>query len=163
MLPLRGNFPVLGLNQGFIPIAGFNYGAQQWGRVRTVVTLALKVGTLIAVAICVSILAFAEPLVRLFTYEEELIAMAVPAIRVSFLATPLILFQLVGSAYFQAIGRARPALFLTMTKQGFCLIPLIYLLPKMVGLDGVWMAFPIADVLSASICFSYGSLIILRI
>jgi Na+-driven multidrug efflux pump len=123
--------------------------------VRKVVTMALKVGTFIAVAICVSILAFAEPLVRLFTYEQELIDMTVPAIRISFLATPLILFQLVGSAYFQAIGRARPALFLTMTKQGFCLIPLIYLLPKTVGLDGVWMAFPIADVLSASICFYF--------
>lgn len=149
------NFPVLGLNQGFIPIAGFNYGAEKWTRVRKVVTMALKVGTVIAATICVTILLCAEPLVRLFTSEQPLIDMAVPAIRISFLATPLILFQLVGSAYFQAIGRARPALFLTMTKQGFCLIPLIFLLPNINGLNGIWMAFPIADVLSASICFYF--------
>lgn len=149
------NFPVLGLNQGFIPIAGYNFGAKKWARVRKVVTMTLKVGTFIALGICIAILLFAGPIVRMFTTEQPLIDMAVPAIRISFLATPLILFQLVGSAYFQAIGRARPALFLTMTKQGFCLIPLIYFLPKFSGLDGIWMAFPIADVLSASICFYF--------
>lgn len=149
------NFPVLGINQGFIPIAGYNFGAQKWGRVRGVVVMALKVGTLIALGIFMGILLFSEQLVRLFTSEPDLIEIAVPALRVSFIATPLILFQLVSSAYFQAIGRARPALFLTLTKQGFCLLPLVYLLPKFFGLDGVWWAFPIADVLSAAICFYF--------
>ena len=149
------NFPVLGITQGFIPIAGFNYGAENWGRVRNVIKLALKSGTVIAVTIFLSILIFAEPLVRLFTNEKELIELTVPAIRIAFLATPCILFQLVGSAYFQAIGKALPALLLTMTKQGFCLIPLLFILPPIFDLDGVWMAFPIADILSASICFYF--------
>jgi putative MATE family efflux protein len=149
------NFPVLGITQGFIPITGYNYGAENWERVQKVISLALKVGTMIAVAIFLSILIFAEPLVRLFTTEQELIALTVPAIRIAFLATPCILFQLVGSAYFQAIGKARPALFLTLTKQGFCLIPLLFILPPIFKLDGVWMAFPIADVLSASICYYF--------
>jgi len=81
--------------------------------------------------------------------------MTVPAIRISFLATPLVLMQLIGSAYFQAIGKAIPALFLTLTKQGFCLIPLILLLPQFFNLTGVWVAFPIADILSAGICFYF--------
>ncbi len=149
------NFPVLGITQGFIPIAGFNYGAENWERVRNVISLALKSGTMIAVSIFLSILIFAEPLVRLFTNEQELINITVPAIRIAFLATPCILFQLVGSAFFQAIGKARPALFLTLTKQGFCLIPLLFILPPIFKLDGVWMAFPIADILSASICFYF--------
>lgn len=149
------NFPVLGITQGFIPIAGFNYGAESWGRVRSVISLALKAGTLIAVAIFLGILIFTGPLVRLFTPDEALIEMTVPAIRIAFLATPCILFQLIGSAYFQAIGKARPALFLTLTKQGFCLIPLLFILPPIFDLNGVWMAFPIADILSASICFYF--------
>ncbi|MEO1258799.1 MAG: MATE family efflux transporter [Bacteroidota bacterium] len=149
------NFPVLGITQGFIPIAGFNFGAENWERVRKVISLALKSGTIIAVGIFLSILLFADPLVRLFTTDEELVGLTVPAIRIAFLATPCILFQLVGSAYFQAIGKALPALLLTMTKQGFCLIPLLFILPPVFGLDGVWMAFPIADVLSASICFYF--------
>ena len=149
------NFPVLGVTQGFIPIAGFNYGAGNWLRVRNVTSLALKSGTVIAIAIFLSILVFTEPLVRLFTLDQQLIALTVPAIRIAFLATPCILFQLVGSAYFQAIGKAKPALFLTLTKQGFCLIPLLFILPPIFELDGVWMAFPIADILSASICYYF--------
>ena len=101
------------------------------------------------------ILIFAEEITALFTTDAELIAMTVPAIRISFLATPLVLIQLIGSAYFQAIGKAIPALFLTLTKQGFCLIPLILLLPQFYNLTGVWIAFPIADILSAGICFFF--------
>jgi len=149
------NFPVLGITQGFIPIAGFNFGAKNYMRVRNVISLALKSGTLIAVAIFAMIMLLSESIVHMFTNEQELIDLTAPAIRIAFLATPCILFQLVGSAYFQAIGKARQALFLTLTKQGFCLIPLLFILPPFFGLDGVWMAFPIADVLSASICFYF--------
>ncbi len=149
------NFPVLGITQGFLPIAGFNYGAANWNRVKSVVKLAIKVGTIIAVSLFVMIIIFAEQLAGLFTTDPNLIAMTVPAIRISFMATPLVLMQLIGSAYFQAIGKAVPALFLTLTKQGFCLIPLILLLPQFYELTGVWIAFPIADILSAGICFSY--------
>lgn len=149
------NFPVLGITQGFLPIAGFNYGAENWDRVRSVAKTAIKVGTFIAVIIFVLVQCFAEQLAALFTTDPALIAMTAPAIRISFLATPLLLIQLVGSAYFQAIGKAIPALFLTLTKQGFCLIPLILTLPSFYELDGVWIAFPIADVLSAGICFFF--------
>lgn len=149
------NFPVLGITQGFLPIAGFNYGAQNWERVRKVAKTAIKIGTLIALFIFVIVMCFAEQIAMLFTTDQELIALTAPAIRISFLATPLLLIQLVGSAYFQAIGKAIPALFLTLTKQGFCLIPLILTLPSLYNLNGVWMAFPIADVLSASICFYF--------
>jgi len=65
-----------------------------------------------------------------------------------FLATPVITAQLVGSAYFQAAGKALPALILTLLKQGFFLIPLVYILPKFFGLQGVWYSFPVADILA---------------
>lgn len=149
------NFPVLGITQGFLPIAGYNYGAEKWKRVRRTISLSLKSGTLIALGIFASILIFSEAIVRLFTTDADLIALAAPALRISFLATPLILIPLIGSAYYQSIGKAIPALFLTLTKQGFCLIPLLLLLPSVMGLNGIWFAFPIADVLSASISFYY--------
>ncbi len=149
------NFPVMGITQGFLPIAGFNYGAKNWNRVKSVIKLAIKAGTIIAISLFTMILIFAEQLAGLFTTNPELIAMTVPAIRINFIATPLVLIQLIGSAYFQAIGKAIPALFLTLTKQGFCLIPLILLLPQFYNLTGVWIAFPIADVLSAGICFYF--------
>jgi len=70
------------------------------------------------------------------------------ALRWVFAATPVIVVQLIGSIYFQAIGKAIPALFLSLTKQGFFLIPLVLILPSFFGVWGVWIAFPIADVLS---------------
>ena len=149
------NFPVLGITQGFLPIAGFNYGAENWDRVRSVAKIAIKAGTFIAVIIFVVVQCFSEQIASVFTTDPELIAMTAPAIRISFLATPLLLIQLIGSAYFQSIGKAIPALFLTLTKQGFCLIPLILTLPSFYELNGIWMAFPIADVLSAGICFFF--------
>ena len=79
----------------------------------------------------------------------------VPALRKAFLATPLLAFSLLSSAYFQAVGKALPALLLTLTKQGFFLIPLLLLLPRFFGLDGIWYAFPIADVGAAAICYWY--------
>lgn len=149
------NFPVMGITQGFLPIVGYNYGAQLWGRVRSMTTLSIGSATVIALFIFSGIMIFAPQLVALFTTEAELIEKAVPAMRWIFLATPLIAINLLGSAYFQAIGKSRPALLLTLTKQGFFLVPLILLLPMVFGLDGIWYSFPIADVGAAAISYVF--------
>lgn len=149
------NFPVLGITQGVVPILGFNYGAELWDRVREAIFLAIKSATGIAFSIFVFILAFAPFLVSIFTPDEQLIAAGSPAMRIAFLATPLIAINLIGSAYFQAIGKALPALLLALTKQGFFLIPLLLTLPRFFGLNGVWMSFPIADVGAALITYWY--------
>ena len=73
---------------------------------------------------------------------------APPAMRWVFAATPIIALQLIGAAYFQAVGKAIPALLLTLTRQGFFFIPLIVILPLYFGELGVWISFPIADVLA---------------
>lgn len=149
------NFPVLGVTQGFMPIAGYNFGAQKWGRVKKVINTAMGSGTLIALGIFACIMLFADQIVWVFSDDPELIEKTAPALRKVFLATPLITIQLVGSAYFQAIGKALPALLLTLTKQGFFLIPLILILPPIFNLDGIWYSFPIADVMAAGITFWY--------
>ena len=149
------NFPVLGITQGVVPIMGFNYGAQLWDRVKSAIKLSITSATLIAFSIFVMILLFAPYLVAVFTTDETLIAEGTPAMRIAFLATPLIAINLIGSAYFQAIGKALPALLLALTKQGFFLIPLLLILPPFFGLNGVWMSFPIADIGAALITYWY--------
>lgn len=140
------NFPVLGITQGFVPILGYNFGAKLTDRVKRLVTLAIKSATAIALCIFVGIMVFTPEIVRIFTTEENLIREAVPGLRFVFMATPLLAINLLGSAYFQAIGKARPALLLTLTKQGFFLIPLVLVFPLVWGLNGIWWAFPIADI-----------------
>lgn len=145
------NFPVLGVTQGFLPIAGYNYGAAYWQRVKDTIRIAIVAGTGIAFIIFIGVMAFAHPLVALFTQDPQLLRDGPIALRIVFLATPLITAQLIGSAYFQAVGKPIPALFLTLTKQGFFLVPLILVLPLFFQLEGIWYAFPVADILAAAV------------
>lgn len=148
-------FPVLGVTQGFLPIAGYNYGANNNKRVKETINTAILFGTVIATIIFIGIMLFPTQLVSIFTEDKELLALTPNAIIIAFLATPVITAQLVGSAYFQAAGKAFPALILTLLKQGFFLIPLVYILPKFYGVNGVWISFPIADVLATLVTYLY--------
>ena len=141
-------FPVLGVTQGFLPIAGYNYGARNSDRVKEVIKKAILYGSVVATLIFLGIMTFPEAIASIFTSDIALIEKTPKALIYVFLATPVITAQLIGSAYFQAAGKALPALLLTLLKQGIFLIPLVYLLPKFFGLNGVWFSFPIADVLA---------------
>ena len=141
-------FPVLGVTQGFLPIAGYNIGAKNNDRVRKVIKIAIIYGSAVASLIFLGIICFPEAIARLFTSDVALIEETPKALLYVFLATPVVTAQLIGSAYFQAAGKALPALALTLLKQGVFLIPLVYILPKFFGLNGVWFSFPVADVLA---------------
>ena len=110
--------------------------------------MAILYGSSVATLIFVGIMAFPETIATIFTSDAALIKETPKALLYVFLATPVITAQLVGSAYFQAAGKALPALILTLLKQGFFLIPLVYILPKFFGLQGVWYSFPVADILA---------------
>lgn len=141
-------FPVLGVTQGFLPIAGYNYGADLKERVRETIFKAILYASILGVIVFACIMIFAEPIVKAFTSDPVIIEKTPSAMRWVFAAIPIIAIQLIGSAYFQAIGKARPALLLTLTRQGFFFIPLILILPKFYGEFGVWISFALADVLS---------------
>ena len=141
-------FPILGITQGFLPIAGFNYGAGNYERVKESVLLSIKYAAFLASLIFVIILIFAKPIVAVFTTDPLVIDQTPEALRWVFAASPIIAVQLIGAAYFQAAGKAKKALLLTLSKQGFFLIPLVLILPNFLGIFGVWIAFPIADILS---------------
>lgn len=141
-------FPVQGITQGFLPIAGYNYGAGKYGRVRTSIFTAIKYAGALAILVFIVIFAFPELIVSAFTTDAKVVAETPGALRWVFAASPIIAVQLIGAAYFQAAGKATKALLLTLSKQGFFLIPLILILPRFFGLFGVWISFPIADILS---------------
>ncbi len=141
-------FPVLGVTQGFLPIAGYNYGAHKFTRVRESINKAILYAGGLGLVIFAIIMIFPEAIVSVFTTDKDILSETPHYMRWVFAATPIIAIQLIGSAYFQAIGKAVPALLLTLTRQGFFFIPLIFILPHYFGELGVWISFPAADVLS---------------
>jgi len=160
-------FPVFGVTQGFLPIAGFNYGAQKYDRVKESIYTAIKYAAILATIVFAGLMIFPAEIAGLFLShkpdmsEFELATNAFvlentpSAMRWVFAATPIIALQLIGAAYFQAIGKAVPALLLTLCRQGFFFIPLILILPNYLGELGVWISFPIADVLATIVTGYY--------
>ena len=144
-------FPVLGVTQGFLPIAGYNYGAQKFSRVRKSINTAIFYASLMGLVIFTGIMIFAPTIVKVFTSDAQIIAETPSAMRWVFSAIPIVAIQLIGAAYFQAIGKAVPAFLLTLSRQGFIFIPLILILPVFYGEIGVWISFPLADVISTII------------
>ncbi|MBT3542401.1 MAG: MATE family efflux transporter [Flavobacteriaceae bacterium] len=141
-------FPILGITQGFLPIAGYNYGAKNTERVRKVISISIRYSVFLASTIFVFIFFFAENIPGIFS-KDTAVALETPnALRYVFAALPIIGIQLIGAAYFQAIGKALPALLLTLSRQGLFFIPLLFILPNFYGVMGVWIAFPVADIFS---------------
>ena len=143
--------PVLGVSQGFLPVAGFNIGAKKNERVKETIKKSIYFGSILGTLIFIGIVIFKEQIIWIFTNDETLLEKTPNAMLVVFLVTPIVTMQLIGSAYFQAAGKAMPALLLTLLKQGIFLIPLAYFLPIYYGIDGFWWSFPIADTLATII------------
>lgn len=137
--------PMIGIGQGMMPIVGYNYGARQLDRARDAIRLSTLAATAMSVAATVILVAFPNLLLRVFTDDADLIAMAAPAARLIVIAFPTVGFQLIAAGMFQALGRPLPAMVLALLRQVILLAPLVLLLPRSLGLAGAWAAFPIAD------------------
>ncbi|MAC63030.1 MAG: MATE family efflux transporter [Flavobacteriaceae bacterium] len=141
-------FPIFGITQGFLPIAGYNYGAKNWLRVRNIINTSILYSSVLATIVFLLIFFYSDFIPQIFSKDVIVSEQTPMALRYVFMALPIIGIQLIGAAYFQAIGKAKPALLLTLSRQGFFFIPLLFLLPPYIGIDGVWLSFPIADLLS---------------
>jgi len=139
---------IMGFTQGMQPIAGYNFGAKQYDRVFRVLKLTV---------ICVfSLTTFAfflgqlipRQLTMMFTSDEKLIELSVNGMRIIMAAFPIIGFQMVISNFFQSIGKAWSAIFISTTRQVLFLIPLLLILPAYWGVKGVWVSMPLSDVAS---------------
>jgi putative MATE family efflux protein len=140
--------PMFGVNQGFLPIVGYNYGARKMRRARESVKLASAVTTMIALSSSIVMFLFARQLISIFTDETELIESTIYALRIVILATPTIGVQVIASGMFQALGKALPALFLSLLRQIIIFIPLILVIPRFLGINGIWISFPLADLIA---------------
>ncbi len=160
---MMSNMPVYGINQGTQPIVGFNYGAQRFDRVKQALLTGIAYASTLTIAGFLVAMVLPGPVMGLFINAEsldrqQLIEMGVHAMRICFLMSPLVGFQVVSASYFQATGKPREATFLMLSRQVFLLIPLVWLLPKFFGLDGVWMALPVSDFVSSlitGVCLYY--------
>ena len=139
----------MGLNQGMQPIAGYNYGAKQYSRVKEVFWKTAKMGTIVT-TICFAIGMFIPRLAAgIFTHDEALLNMSAEGMRILTIGFPIVGFQMIGTNFFQCLGMVKKSIILSLSRQLLFLLPLLYSLPLWMGANGVWMSFPISDVLSA--------------
>ncbi|MBP3726165.1 MAG: MATE family efflux transporter [Bacteroidaceae bacterium] len=144
---------VMGINQGMQPITGYNYGAERYDRMLHVLRLSIISGiSAMTIGWLVSEL-LPYPCVCLFTRHEELRQIAVHGIRINSIVFPLIGFQAVVTNFFQSIGKAKVSIFLSLSRQLLFLLPLLVVLPPLLGVDGVWWSLPASDLLSFIVTF----------
>ena len=139
----------MGLNQGMQPIAGYNYGARQYSRVKEVFYQTAKLATIVT-TICFAIGMFIPKLAAgIFTHDEALLEMSAEGMRILVIAFPIVGYQMIGTNFFQSLGMVKKSVILSLSRQILFLLPLLYALPLWHGANGVWMSFPVSDVLSA--------------
>ncbi len=146
---------ILGVCQGMQPIAGYNYGAGHNDRLKQVYVLTLKVCVLIGLVGSVGSCLFPRALSRIFTTDDTLINICIPAIRYIMVMFPLIGFTITNSNFFQSIDKPWIAIVTSLSRQVIFLLPLVYIIPYLFeqqhipGLTGIWMSCTISDVMGA--------------
>lgn len=140
---------VIGVNQGMQPIAGYNYGAMKYDRMMRVLWLAIAAATCILLVGWGLSMAFPRQIARIFTTDKTLIDMAARGIKLNMLVFFVVAGQAVITNFFQCIGKVKVSIFLSLTRQLLLLIPMAYILPLFIGLDGVWYSMAASDLGSA--------------
>lgn len=142
---------VMGLNQGMQPIAGYNFGANQIGRVNKVLKYTIVMATVVMTIGFLISEFFPYAVASIFTKDQRLIELAVPGLQIVFLFFPIVGFQMVTSNFFQSIGMAKKAIFMSLSRQLIFLLPCLLILPQFWGVKGVWYSLPVADLLASVI------------
>ncbi|MGV3075688.1 MATE family efflux transporter [Clostridium baratii] len=143
--------PIFGINQGSQPIIGYNYGAKQYDRVKETVKYGAIAATIIVVIGWIVTQSAPQVLIAIFNNDPELVGIATNGIKIYLFMMPLVGFQVISSNYFQSIGKAKISMFLSLLRQVILLIPCILILPKILGLNGIWLSGAVCDGLSSLI------------
>lgn len=139
---------VFGITQGMQPILGFNYGAASWPRVKATIIKGIWLATGVSTIGFAIVELFPDMISRMFTTDEQMIAIARDGFRIFFLFYPVIGSQIVIQNYFQSIGHPKLSIFLSLTRQLIFLLPLLWLLPPRYGVDGVWISMCTSDMIA---------------
>ena len=140
---------VMGITQGMQPIAGYNYGAEKFGRVTQVFKYSILYATIVMTLSFLLCEFMPGPLIRMFTQDSRLIELAEEGMRIIVLVNPVIGFQIVVGHFFQSIGMPKKSIFLSLSRQLLFLIPMLFVLPEFFGTTGVWISMPVSDSISA--------------
>lgn len=147
--------PIIGLNQGVQPIISFNFGAKNYDRVKNAAKLAVKTATIVTTIGFVITRLFPLQIISLFNREPDMLEFGSHAIITWFLCLPVVGFQIIGANFFQALGRYKTSMLLTLTRQIIILIPSIIIFSKIWGIKGLVYAAPFADSLSFLLTASF--------
>lgn len=139
---------IVGITQGMQPVVGYNYGARHYKRLRKAFWITAAVSTVITGAGSAAGLLFGRAIARAFTIDLPLIEVTDHALSLSLLAFSVVGFQIVCTNFFMAIGNAGKSIFLSLVRQVIFLIPLLLILPGRFGLDGIWLSFPLSDIMA---------------
>lgn len=145
---------VMGLNQGMQPIAGYNFGAGHYDRVMEATRLTMKLAVGVSAIGFLLCEFFPTAIARIFTSDEELTAIAVYGLRVTFVIFPVVGFQMVATNFFLAIGMPKKSIFLSLTRQLIFLIPFLIVFPYFMGATGVWVSMPTADFIATVVAWA---------
>ncbi|MDL2288847.1 MATE family efflux transporter [Oscillospiraceae bacterium OttesenSCG-928-F05] len=148
---------LIGFGQGFQPVAGFNWGAKLYGRARKAYGFVTVVGVVGMAVLCGALALAAEPVMRLFSDDGEIISLGVLALRSQCLLHPLIAVSIMVSMAYQAFGWAAGAALLSLARQGLCLIPAVFIMPALMGVTGVALTQAAADVLAILITIPFAA------
>ncbi|MCU9811002.1 MATE family efflux transporter [Paraclostridium sp. AKS81] len=143
--------PAFGFVQGMQPIVGFNYGAKKYDRAKKTLKISLMLATVVFIVGALVIQIAPQLLVGAFNKDQELMNITVNGLRKYAFAMPIVGISIVGSNFIQSIGKAKMSMLLGLLRQVIVLIPMIIILPNFIGLNGIWLAQPTADIVSAII------------
>jgi Na+-driven multidrug efflux pump len=146
---------VLGIGQGFQPIAGFNFGAKKYSRVRQGFFFTLLFGTVLLATASISVLNNAGDCIRIFRDDPEVIAIGIPALQAQCIALLFVPFQVCNNMMFQSIGYKFNATFLSSLRNGLYFIPVILIFSCLWGLTGIQISQAVADVLTSLTCIPF--------
>lgn len=141
-------FIVIGICQGMQPILGYNYGAGKHDRLFRTLRLAAVTAVIITTIGCIAAHIWPSQISGMFMTDDEQISEAVNCLRIATISFWMVGFQIIATNFFQSLGMAGKAVFLSLTRQIIFMVPLLFILPPIFGLNGVWSAFPISDVIA---------------
>lgn len=138
----------MGLNQGMQPIAGYNYGARQYSRVKQVFWKTALSATVVTMICFIISMLIPRAATGIFTHDKELLDIAENGLRILGIGLPTVGFQMITTNFFQSLGMVRRSVILSLSRQIIFLLPALYLLPLWLGSPGIWLSYPVSDVLS---------------
>ena len=145
----RFTFLFVMICMGMQPIAGYNYGARLYSRVKEVYLKTALLATIVSLLCFIVCVFFPELACSIFTRDPELLDMSSKGLRIMNIVFPIVGFQMVGTNLFQCLGMVSKSVFLSLSRQLLCLVPFIYLLPLAFDAEGVWISFPLSDFIAS--------------